>query len=108
MNAPFYQHHVFFCVNERLDKSRPSCANCGAKQGYAYAKERVSDLGLAGAGRIRINQAGCLNRCRQGPVAVVYPQGVWYRYTSQSDLDEIIDLHLIGGRAVVRLLLDPS
>ena len=68
-----------------------------------YAKSRVKELGLAGKDRVRINQAGCLDRCEEGPVLVVYPEGVWYTYVDQDDVDEIIDKHLVNGVIVERL-----
>jgi (2Fe-2S) ferredoxin len=57
---------------------------------------------------VRVNKAGCLDRCAGGPVAVVYPQGTWYTYLDRADLDEIIDSHLRDGVPVQRLLLDPE
>ena len=68
-----------------------------------YAKQRSKDLGIAGPGGIRINTAGCLDRCEDGPVIVVYPEGVWYSYVDQEDVDEIIEEHLLHGRVVERL-----
>jgi (2Fe-2S) ferredoxin len=68
-----------------------------------YAKQRIKELGLAGEGKIRVNQAGCLDRCEEGPVCVVYPEGTWYTYVDQEDVDEIIDSHLVNGRIVDRL-----
>ena len=68
-----------------------------------YAKARIKELGLAGKGRLRINQAGCLDRCEEGPVIVVYPEGVWYTYVDKHDVDEIIDKHLVNGIIVERL-----
>ena len=68
-----------------------------------YAKARVKELGLAGRNRVRVNQSGCLDRCEEGPVLVVYPEGVWYTYVDQDDVDEIIDQHLINGVIVERL-----
>lgn len=68
-----------------------------------YAKARIKELGLAGKGRLRINQAGCLDRCEEGPVLVVYPEGVWYTYVDKDDVDEIIDKHLVNGVIVERL-----
>ncbi|MGI4811746.1 MAG: (2Fe-2S) ferredoxin domain-containing protein [Janthinobacterium lividum] len=103
---PFYAHHVFFCLNQRDDDSRPSCANCGAEKMQAYAKKRIKKLDLAGPGKVRINKAGCLDRCEQGPVVVIYPQGTWYTYVDETDIDEIIDSHLVGGKIVDRLLID--
>ncbi len=100
----FYQHHVFFCVNQR-DDGRASCADCGALAAQKYAKKRIKELDLNGAGKIRINQAGCLDRCELGPVLVVYPEGVWYTFVDNDDIDEIIDSHLVHGKIVQRLLL---
>jgi (2Fe-2S) ferredoxin len=68
-----------------------------------YAKTKVKALGLAGEGKARINMAGCLDRCEQGPVIVVYPEEVWYTYVDQEDVDEIITEHLQNGRVVERL-----
>ncbi len=100
--APHFARHVFFCCNQRSD-GRASCEDKGATELRDYCKKRVKNLGLAGAGNTRINMAGCLDRCEQGPVAVVYPEGVWYRYENRIDIDEIIDRHLLGGEPVARL-----
>ena len=61
--------------------------------------------GLAGAGKVRVNKAGCLDRCAAGPVAVVYPEAVWYTYVDASDIDEIVESHLKNGQVVTRLLV---
>ena len=61
-----------------------------------------------GLSRIRINRAGCLNRCEMGPVLVVYPEGVWYSYSTEQDVDEILRSHVINGKIVQRLLLQPD
>lgn len=71
-----------------------------------YAKARAKQLELSGKGRIRINTSGCLDRCDEGPVIVVYPEGTWYTYVDQEDIDEIIESHLVQGKPVKRLLLD--
>jgi (2Fe-2S) ferredoxin len=89
------------CVNEREDKS--CCQDHGAAEFRTYAKNKTKELGIAGQGGVRVNQAGCMDRCSEGPVAVVYPDGVWYRYTNKADLDEIIEKHLIYGEIVERL-----
>jgi (2Fe-2S) ferredoxin len=70
-----------------------------------HAKQRSKALGIAGAGGVRINTAGCLDRCEEGPVLVVYPDDVWYSYVDQADIDEIIDEHLLNGRIVERLVI---
>ncbi len=103
---PFYQRHVFFCTNRReREPDRPGCAAFGAVEARAHAKARMQALGLHRPGQVRINSAGCLNRCAHGPVCVVYPDGVWYRYENRQDVDEIIDRHLCRGEVVERLRL---
>ena len=99
----YYQHHVFFCCNQRDDPTRACCNNNGASALRDYAKGRIKALGQSGAGRVRINMAGCLDRCEEGPVIVVYPEEVWYTYVDQADIDEIISEHLVNGRVVARL-----
>ena len=98
----YYARHVFFCCNQR-DDGRACCNAKGATGMRDYAKERVKELGLAGAGKIRVNQSGCLDRCEEGPCVVVYPDAVWYTYLDRADVDEIIEEHLRNGRIVERL-----
>jgi (2Fe-2S) ferredoxin len=69
----------------------------------AYAKERIKKLGLNGKGKVRMNKAGCLDRCEEGPCVVVYPDNVWYTYVDSTDIDEIVDRHLVNGEIVERL-----
>ncbi len=98
-----YDKHVFFCVNQRA-AGEGCCANFGAQKMRDYVKDKVKAQKLDCAGnRIRINSAGCLGRCEEGPVLVVYPEAVWYTYIDESDLDEIIEEHLKNGRVVGRL-----
>lgn len=101
-DEPYYQKHVFICMNQR-DDGRPCCMDRGAQFVQKHAKRRLKELDLNGHGKIRINQAGCLDRCEEGPVLVVYPEGIWYTYVDTEDIDEIIDTHLIGGKVVERL-----
>lgn len=104
---PYFEAHVFVCTNERpAGHKRGSCAAKGAEKLRDYMKARAKELG-AGA-RVRINSAGCLDRCELGPTLVVYPEGVWYSYRSTADLDEIIDTHLLKGGRVERLMLTPE
>jgi (2Fe-2S) ferredoxin len=100
----YYQYHVFFCINQRAG-GEPCCAAKGSVAMRDYAKDRIKALGLAGKGQVRINQAGCLDRCAQGPTIVVYPEGTWYRYDSKADVDAIIDEHLLRGLPVERLMI---
>jgi (2Fe-2S) ferredoxin len=105
---PYYKHHVFMCVNERSDGSQ-CCAQCNAQSARDFLKKRTKELAMAGPGGVRINSAGCLDRCSDGPVAVVYPEQVWYTYVDHEDLEEILQSHLLNGEPVERLRLpDPS
>jgi (2Fe-2S) ferredoxin len=102
----YYQRHIFFCCNQReAGDARGCCNDKGATRLRDYAKQRVKKLGQAGAGKLRVNQAGCLDRCKHGPCAVVYPDNVWYTYLDEEDIDEIVDRHLVGGEVVERLKL---
>ena len=103
----YFKYHLFFCVNQRASADK-CCQNVGAQELRDYMKGRVKALGLAGEGQTRVNTAGCLDRCEQGPVLVIYPEGIWYTYVDREDLDEIIDEHLINGRVVERLQLRPK
>lgn len=98
----FYKHHVFFCLNQR-DDGRECCHSKGAQAAQEYAKKRIKQLDMSGCGKVRINKAGCLDRCELGPVLVVYPEAVWYTFVDNEDIDEIIDSHLVGGKVVERL-----
>ena len=100
----YYSYHVFFCQNQRDDGAQ-CCEDCHASRMRAHAKDRIKALGLNGKGKIRINQAGCLDRCAEGPVLVVYPEATWYTFVDQEDIDEIIESHLINGKKVDRLIL---
>ncbi len=102
----YYKHHIFFCLNERKN-GEASCAQHNAQEGFDRCKAQVRAAGLAGPGGVRVNKAGCLDRCAAGPVAVVYPEAVWYTYVDQSDIDEIVESHLKNGQVVERLLTPP-
>ena len=102
--SPYFQRHIFFCLNQRAN-GEACCAQHQAQQAFDRCKAQVKSLGLAGAGQVRVNKAGCLDRCAAGPVAVVYPEGVWYTYVDTHDIDEIVDRHLKHGEVVERLVL---
>ena len=102
----YYHRHIFFCVNDRgPDADRPSCNRCGSAAIREYAKKRIKEMELSGQGNMRVNQSGCLDRCEEGPVCVVYPEGVWYTYVDEEDVDEIIESHLLDGKPVERLMI---
>lgn len=94
-----FKHHVFFCCNQRAE-GETCCNNFGATEMLQYAKDKAKAMGLEG---IRLNKAGCLGRCDNGPVMVVYPEAVWYTYVDQSDVDDILEQHLAKGQPVERL-----
>ncbi len=99
-----FQNHLFFCLNKR-NNGADCCDQQNAFALFEYAKNRVKELGLSGPGKVRVNKAGCLDRCADGPVMVVYPEGVWYTFVDTEDIEEIIQSHLILGRPVERLQL---
>lgn len=101
--SAYYKHHVFFCINQRSN-GEACCAQQGAQAAFDHCKARVKQAGLAGVGQVRVNKAGCLDRCAAGPVLVVYPEGVWYSYVDLTDIDEIVERHLQQGEVVERLL----
>jgi (2Fe-2S) ferredoxin len=103
----YYRHHIFFCLNQR-DNGEACCAQHDAQAAFDRCKARVKAAGLAGPGGVRVNKAGCLDRCAGGPVAVVYPDETWYTNVDGQDIDEIVEAHLTNGRVVERLLLAPE
>ena len=103
----YFARHIFFCLNERPN-GEACCAQHGAKAAFDRCKNLVKEAGLAGPGQVRVNKAGCLDRCAGGPVAVVYPEGTWYSYVDASDIDEIVESHLKNGQVVERLLTPPE
>ncbi len=102
--APYFTRHIFFCLNDRAN-GEDCCARHGAQEGFERCKQQVKAAKLNGPGQVRVNKAGCLDRCDHGPVAVVYPEGVWYSYVDAHDIDEIVESHLQRGQVVTRLLI---
>jgi|TARA_B100000795_G_scaffold152594_1_gene114352 (2Fe-2S) ferredoxin len=100
----YYKNHIFFCLNTRVDGSQ-CCSDYNAENIFNYMKKKIKTLNLNGPNKTRINKGGCLDRCQDGPLMVVYPQGIWYRYFDEDDIDEIVDQHLIHGNIVTRLLI---
>ncbi len=98
-----FRCHVFVCTNERPE-THPlgSCARKDSIKLRDYMKARAKELGL---GDVRVNAAGCLDRCELGVSAVIYPEGVWYTIRTKADVDEILAVHLQGGGRVARLLM---
>ena len=105
--ASYYERHIFFCLNQRK-AGENCCADHRAQEGFDRCKSQVKAAGLSGPGQVRVNKSGCLDRCAAGPVAVVYPEAVWYTYVDASDIDEIVESHLKNGQVVARLLIAPQ
>jgi (2Fe-2S) ferredoxin len=100
----YFKHHVFFCLNQR-ENGDACCMDKGAEAAFDYMKSKVKQFKLNGKDKVRINRAGCLDRCGEGPLMVIYPEAVWYTFIDNADIDEIVDSHLINGKVVERLLV---
>ncbi len=101
--SSYYERHIFFCLNERKN-GEACCAQYQAQEAFDRCKQQVNAAGLSGPGQVRVNKAGCLDRCAAGPVAVVYPEAVWYSFVDLQDIDEIVESHLKNGKVVERLV----
>ena len=99
----YYKHHIFFCLNQR-DDSEACCADKGSEAMFMYMKSKIKSLDLNGESMVRINRAGCFDRCGEGPLLVIYPEATWYNFVDEQDIDEIIESHIQQGKVVTRLL----
>lgn len=103
---PYYRAHVFCCTNQRPEgHPRGCCLDKDALRLRNYMKARAKELDLAG---VRINTSGCLDRCELGPTMVIYPEGVWYRCRTIEEVEEVLQVHVIGGGRVSHLMLRPE
>ncbi|MFN0244746.1 MAG: (2Fe-2S) ferredoxin domain-containing protein [Planctomycetota bacterium] len=99
-----FQKHIFICVNERDAGDERGC--CAARGGQDVASAFKKKLYARGLKRlVRPNKAQCLDQCSHGVAVVVYPDAVWYGGVTESDVDQIIDQHILGGEPVARLVI---
>lgn len=101
-----FEKHIFICTNQRKDGERKSCGEaCGMDLVKAF-KKSMKDKGMQG--RMRVQRAGCLDACDFGPSMVVYPEGIFYGGVKESDVEQIVNEHLINNEPVQRLIIDFS
>jgi (2Fe-2S) ferredoxin len=97
LGVPGLRRHIFLCC----DQSEPKCCEkARSLESWEFLKARLAELGLSGRGGVYRSKANCLRICSDGPIALVYPEGVWYHSCTPTVLERIIQEHLIAGRPV--------
>ena len=98
----FYKKHIFFCTNQRKDKNKRSCGSSEVTYLRKYMKEKIKSLGIK---EVRVNSSGCLNRCKKGPLMLVYPEGIWMKVTNKTDIDLVIEEYIKKNNVIKKLLI---
>ena len=101
-----FDKHIFICTNQRTGAEKKSCGEVHGLELVAAFKKGLNDKALPI--KVRAQKSGCLDVCLYGPTLVVYPEGIFYVGVTLSDVDEIIEEHIINDRPVQRLVLDKS
>ena len=98
-----YGKHIFICTNERVNSERPSCGEAHGMELVKAFKQQIKERGLSVD--MSAQKTGCMDLCEQGPMVVVYPEGIFYGKVSAGDVQEIVEQHLVNNKPVERLRL---
>lgn len=101
-----FEKHVFICTNQRAEGARKSCGEAYGMELVKAFKKALKENNMGDS--IRAQRSGCLDACEYGPSMVVYPEGVFYGGVQLSDVNEIVQEHLLNNRPVERLVIDFS